>query len=151
MAKPKYHVIATLLLFIFLSFAKPPENIQITGMNFIILWFFGVLIDVDHIYEIGWFKKFIKNEKVAPPKGWKNRLHTFKSLAVIITMSIIAGIYLPDISNFLPLLAYGVHMIIDGANRANNGPWKNEGSYLPWVINKFFPDRLKWYCYEEKA
>lgn len=149
MAKPKYHVLATMILFVLLQMLKLLLGMIITAPNmaidFILLGFFGVLTDLDHIHGgfIQWWIKFLKHEKVNLPKGWENKFHTFRILAVVMLLSIALG-------NHLPILAYGIHMLIDGANRANDGPWKGRYSYLPWVIHKYYPLWMQFYRYEEE-
>lgn len=147
MAKPKYHVASTLVIFMAVIILYPPQDMWDAFETFIYLFVFGVLADTDHIYGglIWWTVRFVKHEKVNLPEGWKNRFHTFRALAVIALGSYAVG-------NYLPILAYAVHMFIDAANRAYDGPWeKNKNSYLPWAIHKFYPRWLPSYLYEEKA
>lgn len=142
MAKPKYHIAATTLIFVAVLILNTPKTPQSAGITFFVLGLFGVLADVDHIYSVDWIKNFVRRKKVIPPKGWKNKFHTFKTLIAVAAGSFVVG-------NYLPILSYGIHMIIDGANRAYDDPRFAEGSYLPWAIHKFYPRWLPSYCYIE--
>ena len=142
MAKPSYHLIATTILFIAILILNKPEDITGIFTTLFHLGIFGVLVDTDHIYSLDWIKNFIRHKKVIMPKGWKNKFHTFKAAALVTIVSLLIGSY-------LPMLAYGIHMIIDGANAAYDDSWENEGSYLPWGIHKFYPRWKPSYCYKE--
>lgn len=163
MAKPKYHAWSMFIFAFLLWFLGISTDLLSFVINSILLISFGAVIpDLDHINfkdPIGWAIKFVKHENVALPKGTKLWLHTFSgSIAVVISL-ILFGIYvptlLPPISCLLLILAFTIHMVIDGANRANNfEQWQNEGSYLPWVIHhkimQYCPRWLTYYYSEGK-
>lgn len=119
------------------------------AIDAVILILFGVIItDTDHINDRYWFGKFLRHGKVAVPKDWTLRFHTFSALIALIIISILFKIYFPRVlpasSYFLPLLAYIVHMIVDGCNKAYNESWRKNVAPLPWAIRQFIRKRWPW-------
>lgn len=168
MAKPKDHVKSMFLLSLLLWLLGISVSLESFVINLILTIFFGAVIpDLDHVnYKdpFGWVIKFVKHEKVALPKGTKLWMHTFSGLTVVVVVLILFGIYFPMLlsatSCLMLILAFMIHMVIDGANRANKKKiWQNEGAYLPWfihneIIRRFCPQwllmRITYYYNEGK-
>ncbi len=166
MTKPSRHAFSMFLFSLLLWLLGISTDILSFVKILIYSIAFGAVIpDLDHIDfkdPIGWVVKFVRHEKVALPKGTKLWLHTFSALAVMIVALILFRIFFPTLlpvaSYYLPLLAFMTHMVIDGANRANNKPWQS-GAYLPWfihnkIIRKYCPPqwlkRITYYYNEGK-
>lgn len=155
MAEPRYHLIATGIIFILVQLFRVLFGITINKRtmieDIIPLGIFGVLIpDIDHINGREWVKKFMRGEKIISPREWKYRLHTFKGLTSVIVTSVIAWLYLPiplsTLSYYLPILTFMIHIMIDSANDLYDEPWRRDIAYLPWLMHKYkiFPKCIRY-------
>jgi hypothetical protein len=96
---------------------------------------FGFMIDADHISSLK--PKKILDGSWARDISWKNYMHTWQFFLAVISTSIY-------IWNFLPLVSYAIHILIDSLNRGNRLTKK---ALLPATIHKFIPE---WATYDFK-
>ncbi len=137
----KQHLFGHMLLTAALAFVSLIVYQPIIWGSFVSLGgivFFGVMLDVDHIS----FRQIVdllvrKKERLllgAPAPGWINWLHTWQALLVVVCLSVI-------MANFLLLLSFGFHILLDGANKCN---LIYRTSPLATTIHPFYPEWLKY-------
>ncbi len=144
MARPKWHIAHSIILLIVVCLL-----ISLTwgkGITaFLLVFGFGVLVDIDHLHPIFFwnlnFRK-IKNlitgnvkDLELQPAGWVNYLHTWQTIVGVTIFSLIIG-------SWLPFVSYSVHMVVDGANRAN---FEYPASPLPKAIHWLYPRCFTYY------
>lgn len=136
MASLKWHIAPTTLVAI-ISMVCAPITVLFSKNMFVLLAVIGmgIFVDLDH--------RIIRRRadggfyiSGAPIEGCTNWLHTWQMMIGIIILSIL-------LMNPLPLISFVVHILIDGANRANIR-WP-KWSPLPMWINKFFPRWMTYY------
>lgn len=132
MAAPKWHAIPTAVFATASAIAYQPTSpknlfilVAVVGLGF--------FVDGDHL-SIRRVKRILRGEK-GPVPGWTNWMHTWWFLAVVVVGSLLLG-------NWLPLISFAVHMLIDGGNRTEIG---RGGSPLPESLHRFYP---RWMTYE---
>ncbi len=107
-----------------------PEALSSRSLMVIVLTLaFGFLIDVDHISSLD--KNKIRNGMWIRELNHVNYLHTWE-MALSVAM-ISAAIW-----NFLPLISYGLHILIDAPN------WNNVRCPLPVALLQYVPERLRY-------
>ncbi len=131
MAHPKVHAIPTFLLALLYVLVVGPLALMGRDVVIVILiLFFGVLMDADHL-SVRRIKKILSGQK-GPVEGWINWMHTWQALAGVIIIAIIVG-------NILPLLSYVFHILIDGGDIDHRICL---ASPLPKSIHPFYPKCL---------
>ncbi|MEK7160579.1 MAG: hypothetical protein AAB724_00980 [Patescibacteria group bacterium] len=137
----KQHALGHVLLTAALAFVSLIVYQPISWQSFISLSgivFFGVLLDIDHIsfQQIVDLVKMKKDRLLlgAPVMGWTNWLHSWQALLAIVCFSLL-------IMNFLPLLSFVLHILLDGANKCN---LVYRTSPLATTIHPFYPEWLKY-------
>lgn len=136
MAHPKVHVISTHTLALVYLLGVGPLALRCNGQDVMVVALvvlFGILIDADHL-SIRKIKKILRGEK-GPIPGWVNWMHTWQALVGVIIIVMIIG-------NVLPFIAYIMHILIDGADRAN---LTYPNSPLPTLIYRFYPRWMTYY------
>lgn len=134
MASPKVHLLPTAVLASIYFFAVAPLFFY-SRQNLIIILIIGLgfLMDVDHL-SAQRIQKILRGEK-GPVPGHVNLMHTWIALFFVIV-----GCY--AIENYLPLVSYGIHILIDAGDRGNLQ--YHGSSPLPEFLHGFIPECLKY-------
>lgn len=137
MAHPQWHVLPTAVVGGFSCVFYRP--LKIWGKNTLVILLvigFGLLTDIDHLC-LRRVKKLLRGD-ISPVEGWINHMHTWYALVGVVVISVIIG-------NLLPLASYALHVLVDGANRAN---LEYLDSPLPRAIHGFYP---RWLTYDSES
>lgn len=145
MASPRVHTGATIGLSIVCSLSFIAGLSAMNWLYFFWAVVFGVLVDVDHLpfgrlwkaYQYG---KMWKVWRVWRKFGWfdENHLdffHTWWGLAGVVGFSLVIGAW-------MPMIAFGVHMLIDGGSR--DQLTYSKCAPLPRSLHRFYPEWLKY-------
>lgn len=139
MASPKVHAISILpIIFISLIFYFPLTFISKDTLTLMSIIFFGLLLDTDH-FSITRIKNLTKIKSFGDQQtGWKNYLHSWLGLIIVILVSIFIT------KNIFPFLAFILHILIDSLNRENEFFDESPLSRLIYlkIIKKYLPKRL---------